>query len=432
MNFKEEYKKKLITLDEAILKVKSNYEIGFGLGAAEASGFLSNLHKIKDKVHDVSVITCLNQYPYKFCTEEGGELEHFINNSFFFSGVNRKAHALKKSSLIPNHLHFAGTRRLSFRKPNIFVASVSPMDKHGNFSLSLSLMYERDYIENADIVILEVNHKTPRTYGDTNININEVDFVYEYSADIPQLKTVELKEKDLIIGDFISELVEDGSTIQLGIGGIPNAVAKSLENKKDLGIHTEMFTDGMVDLYYKGAITNKKKTLHPDKFVAAFALGTKKLYDFLDDNTAVLFKRGSYTNDPYIIGKNHKMVSINTTLQVDLGGQCCSESIGSRQYSATGGQADTAIGSQLSKGGKSIIALHSTVKDDTVSTIVPTLYEGAVVSLSRNDVDYVVTEYGVAHLKGKSIGERVKELIKIAHPNFREDLKKQAMKNYMW
>lgn len=193
-----------------------------------------------------------------------------------------------------------------------------------------------------------------------------------------------------------------------------------------------MFTDGMVDLYNAGVITNKRKTLHKDKFIATFALGTKKLYDFIDENPGVEFKRGCYTNDPYVIGQNYKMVSINTSLQVDLTGQCCSESLGHVQYSGTGGQADTAIGAQNSIGGKSIIALYSTAKDDTISTIVPLLTYGSAVTLSRNDVDYIVTEYGIAHLKGRSIKERVNNLISIAHPKFRDELKFEADKNMIW
>ena len=335
-------------------------------------------------------------------------------------------------SFIPNHLHLAAKQRLSYKKPNIFIVTVSPMDKHGYFSLSLSLTYEREFLEAADIVIFEVNERHPRTYGDTFVHIKDVDYLYESNRPIPELPVVEPTEKDMVIGGYISELVDDGSTIQLGIGGIPNAVAKSLINKKDLGIHTEMFTDGMVDLYEAGVITNKKKSIHIGKAVTTFALGSKRLYDFLDDNPGIEFHRGAYTNDPYVVGQNYKMVSINTSLQIDLTGQVCSEALGHVQYSGTGGQADTAIGSQMSPGGKSIIALYSTAKNDTISTIVPLLTEGAAVSLSRNDVDYVVTEYGVAPLKGREIRQRVKNLIAIAHPDFRKELEEKAEKYMLW
>jgi len=239
----------------------------------------------------------------------------------------------------------------------------------------------------------------------------------------------------LKIGGYIADLIEDGSTIQLGIGGIPNAVAAKLKNKKNLGIHTEMMTDGMVDLVNAGAVNGKEKTLYPNKIIATFALGTKKLYDFLDDNPSVLIKDGHWVNDPYVIGQNCKMISINTTIEIDLTGQCCSESIGYKQFSGTGGQADTAIGAQISKAGKSFIALYSTAmvrsgegdQRQLISKIRPTLKPGAAVSLSRNDVDYVVTEYGVASLRGTSLRERAERLIAIAHPDFRDLLEKEAI-----
>jgi acyl-CoA hydrolase len=310
------------------------------------------------------------------------------------------------------------------------------MDKHGFLSLSLSATYEREIIEGADLVILEVNPNYPRTFGDTTIHISQIDNIVEVNYPVPELSNGEPDEKDKIIGKYIADLVEDGSTIQLGIGGIPNAVASQLVNKKDLGIHTEMFTDGMVDLFKVGAITGRKKTLLPEKMVATFALGSKKLYDFIDDNPGVQILNGKWVNDPYVIGKNYKMVSINTTLEIDLTGQCCSESIGHLQFSGTGGQADTAIGAQLSQMGKSIIALYSTANirvpgsegRKTISKIVPRLTHGAVVSLSRNDVDFVVTEYGVAPLRGTSVRDRVKKLINIAHPDFRDELLEEGKK----
>lgn len=431
MNLNDEYKSKLISLDEALDKVKSDYEVVVGLAGAEPVGFLSNLHEIKEKVNDVSIVTCLNMNNYKF-TSDPSMKGHFINETWFYSPLTRKAHSYGTTTYIPNHLHLSASKRLSYKKPNIFIASAAPMDKHGYFSLALSVTYERDYIESADIVILEINENLPRTFGDTSVHIREIDFIYEHKCAVPELPFVEPSEKDMLIGNYIADLVEDGSTIQLGIGGIPNAVAKALMSKKDLGIHTEMITEGMVDLYQAGVVNNSKKTLHKNKMIGTFALGTKRLYDFIDNNVGVELRRGSYTNDPYVIGQNHKMVSINTTLQVDITGQCASESIGFKQYSGSGGQADTGIGAQNSIGGKSIIALYSSAKKDTLSTIVPFLNLGAAVTYSRNDVDYLVTEYGVAALRGRSIKERVKNIIAIAHPNFREELRREAEKNMIW
>jgi acyl-CoA hydrolase len=425
------YRNKLISNEAALAKVKTGDHIVVALAGAEPQGFMSALHTLAPQVKEVVVSTCLNMQNYPFFVDPAMK-GHFINEGWFYNPAMRKAHQQHTVSYIPNHLHFAATKRLFHRKPNLFVGTCTPPDQHGFVSLGLSVTYEQEMIENADIVILEVNANLPRTLGDTALHVSEVDFFIEHTLPVPTLSIVEPSEKDRIIGGYIAELVEDGSTIQLGIGGIPNAVAQGLMQKKDLGVHTEMFTDGMVDLYEAGVITSSKKTLHRGKMVAAFALGTKKLYDFIDDNPAVAILRGSYVVDPYVIGKNYKMVSINTTLEIDLTGQCCSESIGHSQFSGTGGQADTAIGAQLSPGGKSIIALYSTAKNDTISKIVPLLSPGAVVSLQRNDVDFVVTEYGVAQLRGTSIRDRVKRLITIAHPNFRDQLADEAEKLQLW
>jgi acyl-CoA hydrolase len=228
------------------------------------------------------------------------------------------------------------------------------------------------------------------------------------------------------IGRYIADLIEDGSTIQLGIGGIPNAIACFLTDKHDLGVHTEMFTDGMVDLFEAGVVTGKKKTLLPGKMVGAFALGSQRLYDFIDNNLAVEVHRGSFTNDPYVIGQNYKMVSINTALQVDLLGQVCSQSIGSVHFSGTGGQLDTHRGAQRSPGGRGIIALRSTARKGTLSTIVPQLSLGAEVTVPSQDIDTVVTEFGVAELRGRTLRERIDALVRISHPDFRPWLKEEA------
>jgi acyl-CoA hydrolase len=431
MDVKEMLKRKTITVQEAVSKVNSGDFVCVALAGAEPQAFMAELHTIAPRVKDVVVSSCLNMQNYKFMSEPD-MYGHFYHEGWFYTPFMRQAHPNKTVSFIPNHLHFAGSKRIAWRKPNVFVGTCTPPDKHGYVSLGLSVTYEQEMIDVADLIILEVNPNLPRTLGDTAVHISQVDFFIDNPIPLAQLPVLPFSEKDRAIGNYISELVEDGSTIQLGIGGIPNAVAAGLLNKKDLGIHTEMFTDGMVDLYDAGVVTNRKKTLHNGKMVAAFALGTQKLYDFIDDNQAVNLLRGCYTNDPYVIGKNYKMVSINTTLEIDLGGQCCSESIGHMQFSGSGGQADTAIGAQLSEGGKSIIALYSTTKKDTISKIMPILTPGAAVTLQRNDVDYVVTEFGVAALRGTSIRERVHRLINIAHPNFRAYLQEEAEKMQIW
>ena len=439
MNWQQVFKDKQITREEALSKIKSGDQIISALAAAEPKGILTDLHTIADKVQDVVVVTCLPMDDYQYFINPRYK-ESFSMEGWFYSPTMRKSHENGNISFIPNHLHFAATKRLAHRKPNIFIGTASAMDKHGYLSLSLSATYEVEMIRNADLVILEINPKFPRTFGDAIIHINDIDYVIEETYDIFELPSVESSDRDKIIGRYIADLIEDGSTLQLGIGGIPNAVASELMTKKDLGIHTEMFTDGMVDLYEAGVINGSKKTLMNGKMVATFALGTRKLYDFIDDNPAVVIAKGSWVNDPYVIGQNYKMVSINTTLEIDLTGQCCSESIGHRQFSGTGGQADTAIGAQNSVGGKSIIALYSTAfvkvpgqtEKKTISKIVPRLTHGAVVSLSRNDVDYVVTEFGIAELRGTSVRERLKRLISIAHPDFRDQLKSEADELMIW
>jgi len=275
----------------------------------------------------------------------------------------------------------------------------------------------------------------PYTLGDVQLHVRDIDYMVKVDYQPPVMPDAPFSEKDAVIGKYIADMVPDGSCIQLGIGGIPNAVAEALKTKNDLGVHTEMLTTGMMKLAKMGVITGKYKQINKGKMVAAFAMGEPELYEFMDYNPSIAIMDGAWVNDPYVIAQNDNQISINTTIEVDLTGQCASESLGSRQFSGTGGQADTAIGAQMSKNGKSIIALYSTamVKDKDgnrheVSKIVPQLMAGATVSLSRNDVDRVVTEYGVAELRGTDLRERVERLIAIAHPKFREELHDDAVR----
>jgi acyl-CoA hydrolase len=423
---------KIISLDEALSLIKDGDHIVAGMAAAEGKVIFENLHTIAPRITQVTIDNCLPVSSYPFIADEKYK-DQFTINSWFFSGDLRKAFAHGNIHFIPNHLHFAGVKRLQFKTPDLYIGNATPPDKHGYVSLSLGNVYEKRMIQAAQTVILEINPNLPRTFGDMDVHVSEIDYMVEVDYPAPTLPDTAPTEKDLAIGRHIAEYIQDGDTLQLGIGAIPNAVAHALKTKKDLGVHTEMLTTGFMKLYQAGVITNKKKTLHPGKMVAAFALGTQELYDFLDDNPGVLMMDGFYVNDPNVIAKNDNQVSINTTLQVDLAGQCASESIGSRQYSGTGGQSDTATGAQKAKNGRSFIALYSTALITTetdqkveVSKIVPQLIQGAFISLSRNDVDHVVTEYGVAKLRGTALDERARRLIAIAHPKFRDELTKAA------
>lgn len=429
------YKDKLITAEEAVKLVKSNDHIVVGMMGSEPQAFMNALHLQAEEVKNVTVSSCLPILEAEFFMNPKYK-ESFNVGGWFYTNTLRQVHKNGNISYIPNHLHFAGKKRFEFKKPNIFVMSTSMPDKHGYISLSIQNVYEKEATEVADIIIFEINPNFPRTFGDNVVHISEVDYVIESNYPVPNSPSLEPNEKDLIIGKLIADQIPDGACLQLGIGGIPNAVAASLVTKKDLGIHTEMFTNGMMDLIKAGAVNGRKKNFNKDFHMATFAYGSTELYEFLDNNPSVYFARGAVGNDPHIIGKNDNQISINSTIEVDLTGQCASESLGHVQFSGTGGQSDTAVGAQNSKNGKSFIALYSTAnvrnketgEREEISKIVPTLKPGAIVSLSRNDVDNVVTEYGSVSLRGTTVAERTRLLISIAHPKFREELTEEAIK----
>ncbi|MCL2603678.1 MAG: 4-hydroxybutyrate--acetyl-CoA CoA transferase [Defluviitaleaceae bacterium] len=424
---------KLITASQAVGFIKNGDHIVSALGAAEGQCFLGELHTAAGRLKDITVTSCLSLRGYPYL--DAAYRDTFQTDSIFLSPPTRAAYPNGNVSYLPGHLHACGVNRLVHRKPNIYIGAATMPDKHGFVSLSVSNTYEKRMIRQADIVILEINPNFPRTFGDLELHINEADYFIEADYPVPTLPEAPVTDRDELIGRHIAEYINDGDCLQLGIGGIPNAVANALADKKDLGIHTEMLSSGLVKLVKSGVVTNARKTKFPGKTIAAFALGTREVYDYINDNPSVLFFDANYVNDPAVIAQNDNQISINTTLEIDLTGQCCSESIGPRQYSGTGGQTDTAVGAQKAKGGKSFIALYSTAEikspeknaDGTfartrVSKIVPMLKQGAIVSLSRNDVDYAVTEYGVAHLRGTSVRERAERLIAIAHPDYRDEL----------
>lgn len=442
MDYTELLKQKLVSVEGALERIPDNAWL-FTYGYGEPVGLLSRLTELKGRRHGITFVDSLNAQPYPFYSDP--EMRGVVDSeSIFFAHFCREYQKSGAISFIPNHLgrgfkdKLWNIRRRCPERPIVYAIQVSPMDEHGYFTTGTVGMSNRMLVENADVVILEIDEDMPRTFGNTYIHVSEATCVYQGPNQMFYMPERPQSELDLRIGQYVADLIEDESTLQLGIGGIPNAVAAALKGKHDLGVHTEMLSDSLIDLYRAGVVTNAAKTLHKGKMVTAFSFGSRAAYDFLDNNPNVLHLEVGYTNDPAVIRQNRKMVSVNTTLQVDLSGQCASESIGTLQLSGTGGQTETASGARQAEGGKSIIALHSTanVKNaaggrERVSTIVPVQPAGMAISLMRADVDFVVTEYGVASLRGASIRERAAELINIAHPDYRDQLIYEAKRLYL-
>ena len=427
--FKEIYQSKLIPLEKMPDLLQSDTDVIVAQCASEPQGCMSVFHLAKERVQDVKVFSVLTLKPYDFYMKP--EMKgHFELCSWFHAPGSRKALKEKTGTVtyVPNMLHRAASDRMKVRRPHMFVGTCTPPDEKGFVSLSLGITYEKDILEQAEITVLEVNDKLPRTLGDTHVHVSQVDYFVEYSQNPPTLPEPVPDEVAMEIGKNIADLIEDGATIQLGIGEIPNAAALMLKDKKNLGVHTEMMVDSMMELYEMGVITNQEKSIYKGKFVCTFAMGSDKLYQWLDNNPAVEFLRGSYVNDPCLVRQNSKMVSINTCMMIDFTGQVASESIGTEQYSGTGGQSDTAVGAieGLDGKGKSIIACRATAKGGKISTIVPVLPAGTGVTLHRSNTDYIVTEFGSVRLTGRTVRERTEMLISVAHPDFREELRKQA------
>lgn len=342
--------------------------------------------------------------------------------SLFASGVDRGYLESGQAHLVPAFFHQIPRLMEEYLDIGVAMVTVSPMDRHGYMSLGVNVDTNKAAIAKAPVVLAEVNEHMPRVHGNSWVHVSEVSAVVEHHVPLAELPVPPVKPEDTAMGRIIAEMIPDGATIQLGIGGVPNAVANALTGHRDLGIHTEMFVESMVDLVESGVANGSKKTFHPGKAIYTFAAGTRRMYEFLDDNPYIEAHPVSYTNHPSNIAKNDCLISVNSTIEVDLTGQCCSESMGTAQYSGTGGQHDYARGAFESRGGKSIIAFYSTAKSGTVSRVVPTLRPGAVVTTPRTEVHWLVSEYGAVDLKGKSTRERAKGIIGLAHPKFREEL----------
>ena len=384
-------------------------------------------HIRNSDITGVKVQALLDAYPFEFYTDPtlAGKMTGY---SWFSSSAARKAVNAGYADIIPAYYRDFPTRIRTEYDYDAVCVEVAPMDRHGYFSLALNGSYIDAMLDKTKRIFLEVNDRQPRGLCGSLIHISQVDAIVEYNHDLPVLPPVQLDEVSKTIGGLIAERIPDGACLQLGIGAIPDATGMALKSKHDLGIHTEMFTDSMVELIECGAVNNSKKQIHRGKTVTTFAFGSQRIYDYIDDNPAVEILPVEYVNDPDVICQNDNMISINAAVEVDLFGQVCAESVGTKHMSGSGGQIDYVRGACQSRGGKSFIAFTSTAKGGTISKIKPILAPGAVVTTSKNDVDYIVTEYGVAHLRGRSLGERARQLIAIAHPDFRDELTFEAKK----
>lgn len=423
MRWMEDYKKKLTTKEDAVSIIESGTRIYVSGNAATPYLLVNALAARKDSLRDVDVVhvLLLGDDPLSAPGMEG----HFRHKSLFVGPADRKAVNEGKADYFPIFLYDIPSLFLQGKGTlplDVAIIQTSPPDAHGFLSFGVENLATKAAAEYTKKLIVQVNDKMPRTLGDCFIHVSKATKIVETSDELPTLEIAPANEVEQKIGDYIADLVEDGSTLQLGIGGIPNAALNAMNNKKDLGIHTEMVSDGIIEAVEKGIITGSKKTLHQGKIVATFLLGSKSLYEFAHNNPLFEMHPVDYSNDPFIVAQNDKMVAINSAIEVDLTGQVCSDSIGYRIYSGFGGQVDFIRGAARSRDGKPIIALPSSAKNDTISKIVPHLKEGAGVVTSRGDVHYIVTEHGVAYLHGKSLRRRAEALINIAHPNFRDEL----------
>ncbi|MEA3222097.1 MAG: GNAT family N-acetyltransferase [Thermodesulfobacteriota bacterium] len=431
-NWRKYYKDRVLDPQDALRPIRRGSRVFIGSGCGEPQLLVQTLMNMAQGLADTEIMHFLTtgKAPY---TQERFTMV-FRHNAFFVGANTREAIREGRADYTPIFLSeiplLLQTGRIHI---DTALISVSPPDRYGYVSLGVSVDVTKTAAENADYVVAEVNPNMPRTMGDSFLHVSRINAFVKTNDPILEFCIEDPGDVAKQIGKYIADLVEDGATVQVGYGSIPNAVTYYLKEKKDLGIHTETFTDGVIDLIKEGVITCRKKNLHPGKIIASFCMGSNKLYRFIDKNPLFEFHPAHYVNDPFVIAKNNKMISINAALNIDLTGQVCSDSLGYLFYSGIGGQVDFVRGAARSKGGKSIIALPSTTDDGKKSRIVPYLEEGSGVVLTRGDVHYVVTEYGIAYLHGKSIRERAMALINIAHPSYRSALLETAkIKGYVY
>ncbi|PKO88401.1 MAG: 4-hydroxybutyrate CoA-transferase [Betaproteobacteria bacterium HGW-Betaproteobacteria-10] len=427
MSVQSLYQQKRTSAADAIRLLKNGDTIVVPTAVGEPPTLLTALSEARRDFRDIQISQILPVRKYAYFDQE--TQENVRHTAYFFSGASRAGGQEGWIDYIP--AYFSELPQLIKRDlipADVVFSMASPMDEHGFFSLSLAADYTMAALAKARVIVLEVNPNVPFANGDCHIHISQVTALTESDEPILEVGLPKIGPVQEAIGKYVADMIPDGATLQIGYGGIPDAVVMQLTHKHDLGIHTEMVGDGIMTLVEAGVITNRKKNYHPGKMLATFALGSKKLYQFMHRNPGLEMHAVDFTNDPFLAGKNDNLHAINATMQIDFMGQCGSESLGFAPYSGTGGQSDFVRAANRSNGGKAFIVLPSTAKNDTISRIVPTLSAGTHVSTSKNDINYVVTEFGVAQLRGKTAQQRCAELIGIAHPDFRGELREAAKK----
>jgi 4-hydroxybutyrate CoA-transferase len=428
MDWREEYKRKLCSARDALGHIKDGDRVVVGHATGEPTFLLQALVENAAQYKNVEIVHMVCMGKAEYCKSE--YQNNFRHHSFFIGGTTRKAIEEGRGDFTPVYFSEIPDLFRTSLHPNVVLANLSPPDEHGYCSFGVSVDYTKPAAECADICIAQINRCMPRTYGDSFIHVSELDYIVEQDYPIIELPVPEISAVERAIGEHCASLVRDGDTLQLGIGSLPNAVVQFLKNKNDLGIHSEMIADGVAALVESGVVTNKRKTLYPGKIVISFIMGTRRMYDFAHNNPLIQMMPVDYVNNPAVIARNDNMVSINSCVQVDLLGQVVSTSVGLRQISGVGGQVDFVRGANMSKNGRVIIAIPSTAGGGKISKIVPFIDEGAAVTTSRYDVNYLVTEYGIVCLKGKTLRERARELINIAHPDFRGNLAEEYERRF--
>lgn len=425
MDWKEYYKSRVVTAEEALSQIRDGETIMPSHAAAEPKYLTYKLVEMKDQFHDVGILQGLNIGDAPYAAEDC--YKHFVIKSFFYGANNRKCLQEGRGETIPIHFYAQPVAMRQHVVPvDVGLIQVTPPDEDGYVNMGTSCDQTAEIVRLARITIAQVNKNMPHLCGATKIKVTDIDYFVEHDEDIYELPFITsddpVSEK---IGYYISTLIEDGACLQMGQGKVPNAILKFLEHKKDLGIHTEVFSDNLIPLVKKGVVNGQAKQIDKGRIVATFVQGTKDLYKFVDNNPMIQLMPVDYTNNVGVIAQNDNVVAINSAIEVDLMGQVVADSVGNKMFSGVGGQQDFLRGAEQSKNGKPIIALPSTAKNDTISRIVAGLKPGTPVTTTRNEVHYVVTEYGIADLFGKSISERSEALIAIAHPKFRDQLREE-------